>query len=87
MPQMGRYCKAYPAERLREFAGWTVKETTAMADEQGTPGVDILYVQENLCVTRGVFLDEDVVYDTMTPEWEEFCKTNLEFEIPAYARD
>ena len=22
MPKVGRYCKAYPVERLREFEGW-----------------------------------------------------------------
>lgn len=43
---------------------------------------DYLYLQENLVVTDGVFIDEHIVFDEVTPEWREFCEKVLKFEMP-----
>ncbi len=96
MATMGRYCKAYAVEQLKQFAGWrprldalapleneedgTEQPRTALADD------DYLFLQESFVVTDGIFLDEHVVFDEVTPEWKEFCSTTLAFEIPDYAR-
>jgi len=92
MATMGRYCKAYPIDRLRKFPAWEEKlENLAPLenDEGGSRqprtalGVDdYLFLQENYVVTDGIFLDEHVVFDRVTPEWQEFCTTELAFEIP-----
>ena len=94
MAEMGRYCKAYHVRRLREFGGWhpnlaSLHPETEVVDGQELTRVrtelqddDILYVQESLVVTDGIFLDENVVFDAVTPEWEEFCRGPLEFEVP-----
>ena len=95
MAKMGAYCKAYPISRLREFSGWTEnlenarKEKTG-ADEKAIEKArefsndDFLYLQENYIVTDGIFMDENIIFSNVTPEWIEFCRDNLKFELPDY---
>ena len=94
MAQMGKYCRAYTLARLREFAGWSERAENARPAEdergeaEGAPrplgDEDILYLQENFTVTDGVFLDEHVVFDEVTPEWVSFCEESLGFEVPLH---
>jgi hypothetical protein len=96
MATMGRYCKAYSVEQLRKFPSWTERlENLAPLenDEDGTEqprtslaNDDYLFLQENFIVTDGIFLDEHIVFDAVTPEWQEFCTKELAFEIPEYQR-
>lgn len=88
----GNYCKAYQVGRLHEFAGWVtgaraVKRATPEGDgpTAGRPFADddVVYVQENYVVTDGIFVDGEAVFDDVTPEWVEFCRTALGFEPPA----
>lgn len=101
MSKMGRYCKAYPVERLQAFDGWAEnqqREPEKDARPESGNGVsgdgasghdakpaehDYLFLQENFTVTRGIFLDEDIVFDSVTPQWIDFCKNTLNFELPA----
>jgi hypothetical protein len=87
MATMGSYCKAYPVSRLEEYAGW--RETALPAepvdpDAAGEEPLDerYLFLQENLVVTDGIFLDERIVFGDVTPAWIEFCQTTLEFAVP-----
>lgn len=94
MANMGRYCKAYYVRRLSEFPAWRpnlhdLRPETSEVDGQDVETArtalgedDILYLQENYVVTDGIFLDEHVVFDGVAPEWQEFCRTVLEFEVP-----
>jgi hypothetical protein len=91
MATMGRYCKAYPASVLRKFSGWKERPLAEgaaipLAPEEGASadeGGDVcLFIQENLVVTGDVFKDEHVVFDEVTPEWKQFCKQELQFEVP-----
>ena len=95
MAQMGKYCKAYPVERFAAFPQWSVDESGLRADRKraGGDGADaqaesaeptFFYLQENYTVTDDIFLDENVVFGNVTPEWVEFCKNDLGFEVPAY---
>jgi hypothetical protein len=94
MAKMGRYCKAYPIERFREFSGWTEntqnmrreKQPGEAKDAEATEQSDgggYLFLQENYVVTDGIFLDENVIFDNTTPEWIDFCTNRLEFEVPS----
>jgi hypothetical protein len=94
MPKMGRYCKAYPIARLREFSGWSEDAQNARKEKQQVNGqeaevprvltdADFLYIQEDFKATDGIFIDENIIFDQVTPEWVEFCKNNLGFELPA----
>lgn len=93
MATMGRYCKAYPVERLRGFAGWTpnlqnLRPAGGQAEEDTRERAgeltdsDYLYLQENFTVTDGIFIDENVVFGEVTPEWVDFCRETLKFEAP-----
>jgi hypothetical protein len=95
MAKMGKYCKAYPIDRFREFAGWTENAENLRKEKQQIDGqevnaprtltdTDFLYLQENYTVTDGIFLDENIIFDNVTPEWIDFCKNTLKFEIPVY---
>lgn len=94
MAEMGRYCKAYHVRSLREFPRWqpnlaNLRPETEVVDGEEVERArtelrdeDILYVQETYAVTDGIFLDENVVFDGASPEWEEFCRSVLGFELP-----
>ncbi|MFP5264854.1 MAG: hypothetical protein ACLGJB_23440 [Blastocatellia bacterium] len=95
MAQMGKYCKAYPIPRLRAFKGWTENAQNARKEKRQIDGSeveapreltdeDFLYLQENFTVTDGIFLDENIIFDNVSPEWVEFCKGELKFEVPDY---
>jgi hypothetical protein len=45
---------------------------------------DHLYLQENFVVTDGIFIDENIIFDDVTPEWMDFCENTLKFEVPSY---
>src|SRR5689334_8804767 len=95
MAQMGTYCKAYHIDRFREFAGWTENSKNLRTEKQQIDGQEVLmprtltekdhlYLQENFIVTDGIFLDENIIFDDVTPEWIDFCKNHLKFEVPVY---
>jgi len=95
MAKMGSYCKAYPIKRLRQFSGWSenlqnlrkeIKEVNgeAIPTTRELREDDFFYLQENLVVTDGVFIDENVIFSSAALAWEEFCKRELNFEIPVY---
>lgn len=90
-----RYCKAYPVQRLREFSGWNEKTENLRKVKKQEDGKEVettreltdedyLYLHQNYTVTDGIFSDENVIFDAVTPEWKEFCQSTLNFEIPVY---
>ena len=90
MHVMSKYCKAYPVSRLREFEGWnenahglkTKKTENGEEIERGFDDGDILFLQEDFTVTSGIFMDEDVVFNHLTPDWTDYCKEKLNFQVP-----
>jgi hypothetical protein len=95
MATMGRYCKAYSIKKLREFSGWTEAAENARKEKQEVDGKEVqvtrsltdddyLYLQENYVVTDGIFKDENIIFDQVTPEWIAYCHEMLRFEIPSF---
>lgn len=91
MSSLGKFCKAYPLEKFRQFSGWKenaqnarkiFKEIDGETQEvqRELAGTDYLYLQENFTVTDGIFLGENVIFDDVTPEWIEFCRNTLAFQ-------
>ena len=73
MKRMGMYCKAYTVSQLRQFAGW-IENAQSLSDD------DLVYLQENHIVTKDIFIDEDIIFANVTPEWQDFCRGVLMFE-------
>ena len=97
MATMGKYCKAYHARSFRAYQNWTENRDNLRKTRENVDGKevevprqltddDVLYLQENLIVTDGIFLDQNIVFDNLTPEWQEFCTETLRFELPEDVR-
>lgn len=95
MATMGKYCKAYPLKKLRQFSGWTENAANARKEKREIDGEevevarlltddDFLYLQEDYVVTDGVFKDENIIFDKVTSEWRDYCDQILKFAVPVY---
>lgn len=98
MATMGKYCKAYPVREFRQFSDWfentnNLRKYTQEIDGQEVEvqreltDDDFLYLQENYVVTDGIYKDENIIFDRVTPEWKDFCHRTLGFEIPEYTQN
>ncbi len=89
--QMSNYCKAYLARELRQFQGWSEQvPPLSIPADKNTPmeeGTEYFFLHDNFVVTAGVYRGENVVFDQVTPDWKEFCKTVLSFDSPAAGAD
>lgn len=88
MATIGKYCKSYKLSRLRQFPGWTEKSENARSVKMEVAGEivevpreltddDYLYLHVDFTVTDGIFIDENIIFNNVTPEWIEFCKVVL----------
>ena len=95
MTLLGKYCKAFPLGRLRQFSGWTEKPENAktirrevdgeiVEDARELTDVDYVYVQRNFTVTDGIFIDENIIFSDVTPEWIEYCRNELRLQNGHY---
>ena len=95
MAKMGSYCKAYPVEMFRAFSGWEENHQNLRKEKKEVDGKEVeeqrelsendhFYLQENFVVTDGIFIDENIIFDNITPEWEAYCKDNLKFQVSDY---
>jgi hypothetical protein len=41
---------------------------------------DYVYLHTNFTVTDGIFIDENIIFTAVTPEWIEFCRTFVGYE-------
>jgi hypothetical protein len=92
MEVMGKYCKAYQVKQFRVFKGWT-ENSNAFSTSNSPDAVDpgnylnddaVLYLQEDLSVTSGIFKDEQVVFRDSSDEWAQFCRDELLFDPDSY---
>jgi hypothetical protein len=90
---MSSYCKAYLLGQFREFSDWQPSAENARPDDQADSDTDsaaprelrddsILYLHDNFIVTDGIYPEEHVIFDNVTPEWRRFCTERLAFRIP-----
>jgi hypothetical protein len=74
-----KYCKAYYLKDLRQFSGWTEKPQEG---ESELTDSEVVYLWDDFVVVRSPVLPGGVIFDDVTPQWQDFCKTTLGFEIP-----
>ncbi len=90
MRKVGKYCKAYQVEMLRTYSRWRENTQNLIKERKVIEGIETeivreltnahyLFLQENLVVTDGIYLDENIIFDDVTPEWEDFCRNVLNF--------
>lgn len=77
--ESARYCKAYLLAEMRRFAGWSERP---LGEAVSLDADDVVYLHENLTVTRSLWRGENVIFDDVSPQWEEFCRRELELVIP-----
>ena len=96
-PKMSNYCKAYYLEDLRKFEEWkenpevkvTEKKTVDGKETEVTKELEdksIVYVHDSYVVTVGTYVNENVLFENVTPEWKSFCEKDLKFEIPEWQK-
>jgi hypothetical protein len=94
VPEVGQYCKAYPASLLRNYKHWTENSSNVRKEQKVMDGDvveigriltddDMLYLQENYVVTDGIFLNENIIFNHVDEEWQEYCDSVLNFEKPS----
>jgi hypothetical protein len=76
---MRKYCKAYYLKDLRAFQHWKEK---GQDNEPDLTDEDVVYLWDDFIVVRSPVLPGGEIFDEVTPEWQEFCTTALQFEIP-----
>ena len=90
-----KYCKAYYLRELREYAGWSegrinwkekkdIGEKDKADVEPGSPFPDdkIVFIHQDFTMTESMWQGENVIFNTVTPEWREFCAGTLKFKVP-----
>ena len=93
MKKMGSYCKAYPIKQLRQFPQWSEQpqnprtdpssnDKQVMGEQRTFTEEDFLYLQENYVVTDDIFLEENIIFEAVSPEWIAFCTETLKFKVP-----
>ena len=83
MPKTSPYCKAYPTARFESFGGWNKTDPNERehgGDDQAAHRTKYLFLHSNFVVTDGIFVDENVVFEAVTPEWTDFCTNELAFD-------
>ncbi|HKR11862.1 MAG TPA: ankyrin repeat domain-containing protein [Pyrinomonadaceae bacterium] len=79
-----KFCSAFYVKELRGYSAWTeneIKAADANAPHQ-LSGDDVVFLHGDYSVTRSIWANEDVVFDKVTDQWKDFCKSELQFTIP-----
>jgi uncharacterized protein len=82
-----KYCKAYNMSDFRQFAGWSEsrinwKKSADEAGEKQFADDDVVFLHEDYTVTLSIWSNENVIYNDVTPEWQDFCNNLLGFKVP-----
>jgi|SRR5215212_3288385 len=78
-----KYCSAFHLKDLRRYPSWTENEITgAGSNGKQLNGDDVVFLHGDYSVTRSIWSNEDVVFDKVTEDWKNFCKSELRFAVP-----
>lgn len=84
------YARAYPLSELRRFSGWREAKINwkeaVPANENGNShdlaDNDVVFLHHDFSVTQLIWPGENVIFDQLTPEWQQFCEQELRFRVP-----
>ncbi|HEX6746740.1 MAG TPA: ankyrin repeat domain-containing protein [Longimicrobium sp.] len=74
-----RHCKAYRVSDLRGFDGWSEHRAPAQNEGDVLSDEDVVFLHQDLSVTRSVWPGEQVVFAGGTEEWRSYCEQALGF--------
>lgn len=75
-----KYCKAYHLKSLREFSQFP--EAVKSGDQADSQDDKVVFIHQDYTVTESMWHGENVVFDRVSPEWQEFCEKQLGFKVP-----
>ncbi|MDX6694360.1 MAG: uncharacterized protein QOF02_1963 [Blastocatellia bacterium] len=87
------YCKAYYLKDLRQFPGWPKTQATGREESSNGTGADVVkgeaamdeddiaFLHSDLTVTKSMWRDTEVIFNDITPEWQQFCANVLNFKV------
>jgi hypothetical protein len=78
-----RHCKAYRVADLRRYDGWSEARAGLPGEEDALSDDDVIYLHQDLTVTRSIWPGEQVVFAGAAPEWRSYCERALGFALPA----
>lgn len=81
------YCKAYHVRDLSRYPHWSENILTGQKAEGNGTGSspndnDIVYLHQDFTVTKSMWANQEVIFSNVTPEWQGYCRTTLQFAIP-----
>jgi uncharacterized protein len=84
------YCKAYHLKELRQFSDWTESrinwKAAAETDDKSCDAEfaddNIVFLHQDYIVTESIWPNENVIFNNLTPEWQDFCNAVLAFKVP-----
>lgn len=74
------WARAYLLSELRQFPAWS--DTDETKEDETTSEPRVVFLHHDLTVTSSMWHNENVVFDNVTPEWQEFCQNVLGFRVP-----
>ncbi|HKP87266.1 MAG TPA: ankyrin repeat domain-containing protein [Blastocatellia bacterium] len=85
-----KYCKAYLLGELRKYPAWREGRINWKEKANGNGGPDeapfpddkIVFIQQDFTVTESMWHNENVIFNQVDPDWEEFCANTLKFKVP-----
>jgi hypothetical protein len=88
-----KYCKAYDLAAIEAFPTWKpnpeIKIEASGGDGKTSEDQDtrsrIVFLHTDLRVTAGIYPEEDILWQSQSPEWAEFCAKELAFDPPTVA--
>jgi hypothetical protein len=85
------YAKAYSMRDLRRFSGWqetrvnwkkSADEKNGKSEDAEFADDDVVFLHESYIVSESIWPNENVIFNDVTPEWQDFCDSVLGFKVP-----
>jgi ankyrin repeat protein len=81
------YCKAYHLRDLRQFAEWSEsrinwKNHPDDKEDSEFDADDVVFLHQDYTVSQSIWSNENVIFNNVTPEWQDFCSSVLNFRVP-----
>lgn len=87
-----KYCKAYHLGDLRKYPLWHENHSTSKSSSNGANNGDggehfgddkVVFIHQDFTVTESVWYNENVIFNNVDSDWEEFCSSSLHFAVPS----